>query len=277
MTRWTIFLPLWILISCNSKELNIKKADRQIDGIKGNVQMVMQEFFYADSSTNRTSRKNYSDLQNFRRKYNEQGNETEFIGYKLGDSIDFKSIIRYDAEGNDVEKSFYNSFDSIYAKFIIKHSDKKIEVIEYQNKDSIGSKDIYYMDSRGNRIKWEHFSSSNSLDFSQEYQYDNNNHRTGVKLSEGNSIKKWTYLYDDSNNRTEIKEYKDNKLRSIIKYKFDEEGNETELSVFTADNKLLEHFTYKYSYDDVGNWIKKIEKSNGTSKNIWTRHLDYYK
>ena len=60
--------------------------------------------------------------------------------------------------------------------------------------------------------------------------------------------------------------------------KYDDKGNKIEKNSYNADGKLLEHLleTYKYEFDEKGNWTKKISFKNQIPENIEERKYEYY-
>jgi hypothetical protein len=97
-----------------------------------------------------------------------------------------------------------------------------------------------------------------------------------------------TYLYRNDKNQILIKEeiYNgiDDWFRSITKYTIDSCGNVLRESHHFKDGypggpdpDNFERITeYKYIYDDIGNWIIKVEMQNSEILNITERKIDYY-
>jgi hypothetical protein len=58
---------------------------------------------------------------------------------------------------------------------------------------------------------------------------------------------------------------------------YDDKGNETEWNSYKPDGSLDVKETYKYDYDETGNWIKETKFRNGNPEIIIEREIKYDK
>jgi antitoxin component YwqK of YwqJK toxin-antitoxin module len=66
------------------------------------------------------------------------------------------------------------------------------------------------------------------------------------------------------------------KLDRKSKYKYDEQGNETEEELYSADGKLQRTILYRNEYDSNGNLIKKTQTDYGRDVVIVRREIQYF-
>lgn len=73
-------------------------------------------------------------------------------------------------------------------------------------------------------------------------------------------------------------------LKSIINYQYNDRGNvsdKIELEIQTEDNRQEKKYHYEYTYDNIGNYIKKVEYFISDSEEEVTyteeREIEYYK
>ncbi len=80
-----------------------------------------------------------------------------------------------------------------------------------------------------------------------------------VYASDGKLDHRWHYGYDREGRRTsEISYYADGSFRSKEICKYNDRGNEYKLAVYRPDGSLSAKWAYTYSYDDVGNWTRRV-------------------
>ena len=134
-------------------------------------------------------------------------------------------------------------------------------------------------DEKGNEIEYNGYNSDGSLDFKYTYKYDEKRNKIEENSyhSDGSLARKWTYKYNEKGNKIEGNEYNsDGSLDSKWTNKYDEKGNEIEYNGYNSDGSLNSKKTYKYQFDKQGNWIKRIEFTNGIPEYILERQYEYY-
>lgn len=140
-----------------------------------------------------------------------------------------KLIWEYDAKGNKLGNKVYCFDDSLITESTYKYKEKNTLIEKIDD-----TKIIYKYNSKGYLI--------------EELCYD----------AYGQLQSKFTYEYDIHGNEiTWI--FHDDLLLSKITYQYDN-GNIVRENVYSTDGILLEDRIFKYEFDSLGNWVKKIEK-----------------
>jgi hypothetical protein len=190
-------------------------------------------------------------------KCNKKGDRIEEIHYNPDGSLGEKFTFKYDDKGNQIEKSWYNSKcnnGSLYFKFTYKYDNKENQIEEncYYPDGNLFDKWFYKYNDHGNMI---------------EDSYHNPN---------GSLIYKDIYMYDDYGNMIEENCYNPD-LCNKVTYNYDDKGNQIERCDYALENSLYyDKKTYKYDYDNTGNWIKKTYFKNGIPQTITVREIVYY-
>ena len=210
------------------------------------------------------------DVRTYKYTYDNQENKMVENEYKSDSSLLIKHVYSYDERGNRIEKKTYGSI--------------------YTSVSSLSNTFSYKYDKQGNQIKEESYDSDGILLSSYIYTYDKQGNQIEKRVGEsakkpvkGMSFK-YKYKYDKVGNRIACNSYDSAgsfDWGSVTKY--DEQGNETE-HIFTKNNKPPRIYSYKYEYDNSGNWTKKIKyihevKSNSVSLKpvvIEERKIEYY-
>lgn len=218
--------------------------------------------------------------------YGKNGVINEYYFYKAQDlTYSYKDIFGYDYKGNLIERKSYN-FNGTLKRELKYEYDQERNLIELQDDDySIDSfsRTSSKYDDKGNRIE-----STLSIPGDETFidkttwRYNEKSYCIAIThLSCGDSIKSElneTYFsYDDVGNTIEMKF---SNRESFVRrtYKYDQMRNLIEESMFTGAkfDKLVETVTYKYNYDNNGNWIMRIYFVNGKPKYATKRVYEYY-
>lgn len=94
---------------------------------------------------------------------------------------------------------------------------------------------------------------------------DKGNLKSSEKFANGGvSQERVEHTYDDKNNEIEERTYENNKLSSIVKYKYNENGKISEQAFYDGNNKYNGKFVYSYEKDGVTSKIVKMYNSDGT-------------
>ena len=281
LTLLVLFVAL-IAQSCSNEKI---ENDWTRDNLQGKV-LSYSEFSYEAENRFGNIEKGERNRQfsigtDHQIKYDEKGNEIEYNRYNSDGSLDYKFTYKYDEKGNKIEENSYNSDGSLARKWTYKYDEKGniIEGNEYYSDGSLDSKNTYKYDEKGNKLEGNSYNSEGSLDSKNTYKYD----EKGNKLegnsynSEGSLDSKWTYKYDEKGNEIEGNGYNsDGSLEFKYTAKYDEKGNKTQVNDYNSDGSLNSKKTYKYQFDKQGNWIKRIEFTNGIPEYILERQYEYY-
>jgi hypothetical protein len=81
---------------------------------------------------------------------------------------------------------------------------------------------------------------------------------------------------DGDNVIEEIKIYDDNELIKRLVF-VNDDGNMEELKIYGANERVINEYSFKYEFDDYGNWTKRVVYVEDVPKYINTREIEYFK
>jgi len=198
--------------------------------------------------------------------FNVNGNEIKQNYYNPDGSLSSIWNYKYDDNGNQIEVKHYSSDGSLYIKWTYKYDDKgnQIEANQYYTRKGIRVKVecTYKYTGKGNKIKWCNVYHENDLFCKTMEKYNDKGNIVEEKsyYSAGYLSSKDTWKYDD----------KGNLIEKNRRYRSDDSNKSTDEWVY--DTKL----TYKYEYDNQGNWVKKIGYRDTIPSYIIEREIEYY-
>jgi hypothetical protein len=185
-------------------------------------------------------------------------------------------VLSYDSEGKEIEKEYSNADDKLTSKGVSTYDDsgKKIRLTHYNPNGSINHYQIYTYDDKGKIIEENHYIPGGSQRTQILYRYDEKGRKTEViyKKPDGTVSQKTVFTYDDGGNKSVATAYDGMgvvKLQHASKY--DSRGNLIELVNQGSGNGSIIKGTYRYEFDSVGNWIKRVtvrEVSGGGNTQI---------
>ena len=199
----------------------------------------------------------------------------------------------------------YNSDGSMSYKFVSDYTDSG-KVKEHFNYNSDGvllgiTNCKYKYDSKGNIIEQDWFRQDSTLDNKTIFQYDekgnlivsnwigtHSTHKDSMTYDEMKNISgmwdfqngklswHYSYLYDEKHNLTEEIWYSSNeKFYMKYNFKYDDKGNRTEVMWENARGTKCT-WTFQYSFDSKGNWIKSVQYLDGKANYILEREIEYF-
>ena len=192
----------------------------------------------------------------------------------------FLSIISaFDDKGNVKDIRFYNENNQITRNVVYKY-DKKNRQIERRvvDKGVLNERFSYKYNSKGNMIEQYSYFANGQIAQKWIMEYDKNQNRTKIsEYNHKNLLEKITYnTYDSKKNLIHQKEVDENEnLQNEQTLVYDIYNNEIE----KIQNSLSEgSFQRKidYTYDNQGNWTKKIQYFNQKPIKITQREIVYF-
>lgn len=84
--------------------------------------------------------------------------------------------------------------------------------------------------------------------------------------------------YDEKGNEIESNEYySDGSPRHTYTHKYDDKGKKIESKYNSSDDRYRDYrYSYKYEFDEMENWIKRIEFDGEVPISILEREYEYY-
>jgi hypothetical protein len=173
-----------------------------------------------------------------------------------GDSMQLKSVTKYNDKGNKSEFFTYLPTGAILSKttFTYNDSDKLVEENRYKADGSLNVRTTCRYDDRGNKT--------------EEYNYD----------ISGTMFLKILNKYDGKGNRIVKDSYNEfGALFLKCNSKFDDDGNEIIAKEFDSHKGLQFTITYDYeNSDNNGNWQKRTTYKNDEPFSITLREITYH-
>ncbi len=241
-------------------------------------------------------------------KYDDRKNLVSIIKYRDGELFE-KELFKYNDLNKLIEKKLIDDSGNITEKLIKKYLNHTLIYHKVEkSKDNENSiiEESYRFDTLGNKVYSMYHEHSRDEygkeeDFLSEYKHEYKNNLISKEsfLINGKQVSTVTYEYlDGKESNIIIKDPVDNSIISsrvisyyqnstkiyekIIKTKeettiqtFDKNGNILKLQI-TKINIDPEEYSYEYSFDKIGNWIKTIEYKNTIPLKIRERKIIYY-
>lgn len=227
-----------------------QKNDLQKENLHGNIKSVREtayEVTYNDAGKLDKGEIKEFIFDNSLKKFNEQGNITEEIWYDFENIQDSKRTnTQYNAKGLPTE-ALIEEKDGSSIKVSLKYDEKGNLLEEIFHRKEGQEKFSYKYDQKGNRI--EH----TAYDIKYSYQYNDK----GQVIEEN--------IHDEMDKIS---------TKTIIKY--DKKGNFIKKTAHYLDVSTKENYTYQYTYDQKGNWVKRIEYKDKNPIQITERVIEYY-
>lgn len=247
------------LLFLDTTGAEILKSDREVEGLKGAVHMVIEDWganrrmtTYYDRAGNlikfemsyRSNDKTRTEKLRSVFEHDASGRRT--ISKSFGaDGLPLDEIhYSYDDKGNLIEQGNYRNAELLF-KFVYAYDDQghRLEMKTYLHDGSLKSKSVYTYDSKGNiatMASYKDCMSENScrLDYKAVDTYDEQGYLSEARIfkADGTLDEKRTHKYDAS-------------------------GNQIEQSVFRSDGSLRDKEITTYVYDSNGNWTQRTTKS----------------
>lgn len=240
-------MAIFSLISCNSEK---GKNDLQKENLHGNIKFIRETIYEARIDS-----------------LDRVGN---------GD-IASNTLKIYNKEGNLTEEHSYDYDGSLMEKWVAKYDDKDIltEAYVYSPENRLLQKNVFSYDKKGNLTEMKSYNSSGSIDGKATYKYDEKKNKIEEAWynSEGHFNFKTLYKYDTKDKLVEEKYYDGERLYATTTCKYDGKGNFIER---LGKDEITDYkWTYQYTYDTKGNWIKKVEYLDNNYTYITEREIKY--
>nr|MBP6721583.1 RHS repeat protein [Bacteroidia bacterium] len=190
--------------------------------------------------------------------YDSLGNQVETIWYDSNGKQLLKTTTKFDTNGNGIESIQYLTDGTRPLKTTRKfnESGNLVEILNYDGNGNIFGKIVNNFDESGNVIESTIFNSIGARESKYNYKYDN----VGNKIEANITVEKFAFVAEESGKYTY--EYDNGNMVSECDY---------------GPNGILElKRTFKYEFDEKGNWIRKTIFINQIPSFIVERELEYY-
>ena len=213
-------------------------------------------------------------------------NEVEFYAnIEMPDSIGElynRTYYEFDNDGYQILLESYGSLDNLIERKITEVDELgyiKSENVYDGVTEEFSHSSLYEYDESGKIIKVESCDEDNELISETVYEYDENGRVSIVSSSFGNNHdeqfrSEYKYNNDGKRNYSYSQDFANQYYRKYM-YDYYENGLMCNKLVLSDDEKVIQDFSYEYKYDNVGNWIKKIEIDRGRPTHITLREFSY--
>ena len=214
-------------------------------------------------------------------KFEPTGRYSEFSQLLANGSLNYRIRYSYNITEKKGEQAYYDKEDkpTIKKALLYDNKGKMIELVEYTKEGNRRSSYKYVYDAAGNNTELVYFREDGTMGSKTLWTYDAKGNVTANSIeTPGYATSYKRYTYDSKGNRTE-ETWLDGNMQVTFRFvrSYDEKGNVTEEIKYKGDNNPRDKTTWKYEYDNQGNWIKKTQyASDGTDFNIEERTIIYY-
>lgn len=210
-----------------------------------------------------------------------KGNLLQEVDYYSGDSLRYTQKYTYDENNNPLLISKFYSKGNLKPdteEFIYNAQGKLIEHIFYVNElEIILARWLYEYDEDGNRFDTRfdlYGRKSSSKGFNAFDEMGNIVYQADIDRS-GNMTPRVFKKYDESGRLLEYDSYWEGQLKSKSYYQYDELGNTLTSHKYDPSGNLISEYSYKYEFDQQGNWTNRVEISSGYPIKILERKIEY--
>lgn len=282
---------------------------RKTENIKGDVKTIhryqyeaIERFGEAEKTTGYLKEKLTFDKkgnQTEKIEYNSDGTIKQKESWKYNENyqlIENKNVYQsnrkltkkyiYNSRGNLVEKIYYNSDGNQFDKFVYAYnSNGQISESNNYRAGVKGMKNIFKYNSNGLLVSKTTYTSYGTLHSKLTYKYDSNENLTGRSYFDGvtgREEERYVMKYNDEGFETLFELYNRFNEKEGSEFKILDDENNSILRSY-KNPETVGYNSYKYTYDNEGNWTKKIsfEILNLTAgikkpSGITERKIEYY-
>jgi YD repeat-containing protein len=272
-----------LMIGCSQE--SSKTTDLEALNLKGKVKCVKETSYRVEKNGDgnflfiaRENRKACKkDMQTL---FDDRGNGIEIIFFNSDESISSKSEIEHNTQNNALGESRYDSEGKLLFKKKYKYNSKG-KRIEEINLDADGKTQfisISTTDKNGDEVESLMFSENGSVDIKWISKFDKKGKRIEMRRldEEADYEVLFSFKYDNEGKLIEEIEHRaDGKIITKTSFKYDQSGQVVE-EIFTDEDNNSELWVFEYEYDEVGNWIKRIEIKENKPVYLVVRDIDYF-
>ena len=263
MKAVNIVLISFVLYHCSPENI---KTSLEKDNLRGKVKYVKEYSIVQDQTSE--NRPAGIVLEKF---YNFKGYIIESAEYADSNALTEKVVYNYDETNRIISQSAFSKDRKMKwrLEYVYNETDSSVLVNLFDDKGSQLSSTNYRFinDEILNPVK------ENDLQFGEKL-YDKAGNVAEIKNSWDLTRIKYQYV---SGLLTESLNYDEkNRLTSKETYRYDSQRNLTEKRTFDKSGKSTGFQKYHYVFDKQGNWINKIEFTDGKKTDIVERVIEYY-
>jgi hypothetical protein len=300
MTRYSILIFVALIaLSCDKKIKNESPDSKRI-------KTILESFHEPISKTGEFDyvAKIAEDTYMFSSLFNEEGVLIQKSRFNSNGNLETKTVYKYDDKGNNIEFVVYNSKGSLLAKTVNKFDSfgKLIEANETSD-GKIISKQTSIVDGEGNRKLIFYEYRFGGFVILSERLFDKNGNNVETLSYSGGILKNqerksydakgnliefiqntpstgeeiiMRYEYDKSNRKIGEVLLKNLLVTSKNMLKYNAKGDLTDVFVYGMLGNVVKHEKHVYEYDREGNWTKQTILINNKPTTVILHQIEYY-
>jgi hypothetical protein len=241
---------------------------------KGSVKFVTENLYHRDVTTGLNQTPKFSTHL----WYNSSSRITRAEKYE-GAELYKTEEWKYNDKGLKTQWILNLGNDAVVAPTIIKYSeDLKIAERYITKGDSLILSYRFFHDSLYNEIRTESFEASGELDMIKVYTYDSDNRLAESKLYRFNTLVEHVTYIQEGNTVKTVRILNGFGLTetNVSTEKFDVEGNVIEYAYFGKNGEVEGGASHVYTYDEAGNWVRRLTTYSDGEVELRTRKIEYY-
>lgn len=209
--------------------------------------------------------------------FNNLGNLTKEKSYHPDKKLANKYTYKYDESGKLIERTFGNNKEVLFRSEFLYNKDELLFGEKNYYKNFVFEIILFLFDKEGNYIGEELYDNDGNKISSGSYVFDKNGlHLEYIKEKvDGTITCNELYSYDINGNKIQMVFLVTDHCHKIV-HRYDSSQNETDEIIYKSENEIEKHRRYEYSFDETGNWIRKILFENNIPVNIFKRIIEYY-
>jgi hypothetical protein len=216
--------------------------------------------------------------------YNEKGYVVKEVFYALDGNVSQVGFTKYDVDGNRTEVVFHNPNGGLVSLLVCDYDDNGKEIgCVYTSAQGLitKQKSVPVYDHTGNKADESWFYEDGTLSRKYTYKF----HPDGRLLEQliykyaddGSLEEKRISIYSEEGNivETSCLDESGQFLEGQTRYKYDAQGNETEVASYNPNGDLYSTTSYSYTLDSSGNWIRRTEEFKTSLSGFETQRVTY--
>jgi hypothetical protein len=217
-------------------------------------------------------------LYNYKYEYDEKNREKEKIHIDSAGTNKYSHLSFYNNDGHLEKIVVVNRYVVIQETIKYKYDTMGFLVEELQTFGTFlsGYRKVFTNNEKGLCIKFEFFDKDKKLKYWNVMSYNSSGNIDEVKrYKNGEYLSRIKYTYKNDWVSSETIYDKNEKIEFKEENEYNEEGLLQKRKVFYTDPIRNSESTYKYKYDEQGNWILVIQYLNGKVFLLTERVIEY--
>ena len=244
------------------------------ENLRGHIQSYQNKTFIVDNATK-------TEILKYNEKYlfNINGMINSIENFGDDAILNSKEIYEYKNEKISVLTT-YNALGHVDKSTLYEYDDEKRLVTQKKinNTGKLQYHTTYLYSRKGFLVGQHKLIPSINYTMKESYAYDSQGQMIEKAKIARIGTTKETFLYNEIGQQIKKSDFNAmGELFSVITYTFNSYNDKTDLKKYDADGTMTYFESYKYTYDENGNWIERISFEKGEKVSIEKRVIVYLK